>query len=59
MLALGAAAVLIGRDVLRAAIGGGADGVSMHMRYLGEDLVRAMKMTGCESLDRISPDILW
>ncbi len=51
--------MLIGRDVLRAAIGGGADGVSMHMRYLGEDLVRAMKMTGCESLDRISPDILW
>lgn len=45
--------------ILRAAVGGGADGVSMHMRYLGEDLVRAMKMTGCESLDRISPDILW
>ncbi|MDD5674784.1 MAG: alpha-hydroxy-acid oxidizing protein [Chitinivibrionales bacterium] len=58
MLACGARAVLVGRDIIRAAVGGGAAGVSAQMRYLKDDLTRAMKMTGCASLGGISPDIL-
>lgn len=58
MLASGAKAVLVGRDIVRAAVGGGPAGVAAQMRYLGDDLARAMKMTGCENLDKISSSIL-
>ncbi len=58
MLALGAQAVLVGRDVVRAAVGGGILGVSIHMNYLGTDLRRAMKMTGCETVNKIDPTIM-
>ncbi len=58
MLALGADAVLIGRDIVRAAVGGGIEGVRLQMELLGDDLKKAMKMTGCESLEEISSDIL-
>ncbi|HUI93516.1 MAG TPA: alpha-hydroxy-acid oxidizing protein [Chitinivibrionales bacterium] len=58
MLAAGARAVLVGRDIVRAAVGGGANGVRMQMEYLRDDLARAMKMTGCESLDGISPAVV-
>jgi 4-hydroxymandelate oxidase len=58
MLALGADAVLIGRDVIRAAIGGGRQGVSLHMTHLRKTLAKAMLMTGCRSLADIGPDVL-
>ncbi|MFX1248001.1 MAG: alpha-hydroxy-acid oxidizing protein [Promethearchaeota archaeon] len=58
MLALGANAVLIGRDIVRAAVGGGSEGVRLQMDYLRETLKKAMKMTGCSTLEEISPDIL-
>ena len=58
MLALGADAVLIGRDIVRAAVGGGSEGVRLQMDYLRETLKKAMKMTGCPSLDKINSDIL-
>jgi 4-hydroxymandelate oxidase len=58
MLALGARAVLVGRDVARAAVGAGAEGVRIHMQYLKNDLVRAMKMTGCETLAAIGAHVL-
>jgi len=58
MLALGAEAVLIGRDLVRAAVGGGIEGVQIHMEYLQNTLAKAMKMTDCPSLGDISPDIL-
>ena len=58
MLASGAQAVLIGRDVVRAAIGAGAEGVRLQMDYLKDDLARAMKLTGCQTLKDISPSIL-
>ena len=45
MLALGANAVLVGRDVIRAAVGGGAAGVQMQMDRLGSVLSKAMVMT--------------
>ena len=58
MLALGADAVLIGRDVIRAAVGGGREGVRIHMDYVGSMLAKGMLMTGCATLDEIGPHIL-
>ncbi len=58
MLALGARAVLVGRDIARAAIGGGPQGVKLHLEYLMSDLRRAMLMTGCDSLAEIGPHVL-
>jgi 4-hydroxymandelate oxidase len=57
MLALGADAVLVGRDVVRAAIGGGAAGVRLHMERLHQVLRHAMFMTGCPDLEAIGPQI--
>jgi len=58
MLALGAEAVLIGRDIVRAAIGGGRDGVRMQMELFGKVLKRAMLLTGCRDLASIAPQVL-
>jgi isopentenyl diphosphate isomerase/L-lactate dehydrogenase-like FMN-dependent dehydrogenase len=58
MLALGADAVLIGRDIIRAAVGAGTLGVKLQMEYLQKTLEKAMKMTGVNSLTMITPDIL-
>ena len=58
MLALGADAVLVGRDIIRAAVGGGTEGVKIQMDFFGQTLVEAMKMTGCRSLKDIKKDIL-
>lgn len=58
MLALGANAVLIGRDIVRAAVGAASDGVRLHMEYLHNTLAKAMFMTGCKSLSQISSDIV-
>jgi hypothetical protein len=58
MLALGAKAVLIGRDVIRAAIGGGEIGVSLQMRHLHKTLKQAMVMTGCRDLASIGSHLL-
>lgn len=58
MLALGADAVLIGRDIVRAAIGAGAEGVRLNMAYLQQTLARAMVMTGCPTLPEITREIL-
>lgn len=58
MLALGADAVLVGRDLIRAAIGGGADGVRLQMELLHTTLKRAMVMTGCPDLSSIGPKVL-
>jgi len=59
MLALGADAVLIGRDVIRAAVGGGSLGVRLQMERLQTTLKRAMKMTGCPDLSAVTSDILY
>lgn len=58
MLALGANAVLIGRDLIRAAVGGGIEGVKIHMDYLRETLIKGMKMTNCKRLRDVNRDIL-
>ncbi len=59
MLALGADAVLVGRDLVRAAVGGGRDAVAAQMSLLASDLVKAMKMTGVQSLAEMSGDVIW
>ncbi|MBW2261109.1 MAG: alpha-hydroxy-acid oxidizing protein [Deltaproteobacteria bacterium] len=58
MLALGADYVLVGRDLIRAAIGGGEAGVRLQMERLGTVLKRAMLMTGCRDVGSIGPQIL-
>ena len=58
MLALGADAVLVGRDVVRAAVGAGGEGVRLQMDYLRKTLGKAMLMTGCASLADVGPHIL-
>lgn len=58
MLALGAESVLIGRDIVRAAVGGGINGVHIHMEYMQKMLAKAMKMTNCRNLSEINSEIL-
>lgn len=57
MLALGADHVLIGRDIARAAIGGGAEGVRLHLEYVASDLKRAMLYAGCNRISDIGPHV--
>jgi isopentenyl diphosphate isomerase/L-lactate dehydrogenase-like FMN-dependent dehydrogenase len=57
MLALGAEATLVGRDIVRAAVGGGMEGVRLQMDYFQETLMKAMMMTNRFSLEDISPEI--
>ncbi len=58
MLALGTDFVMTGREFIRAAIGGGADGVAAEAGFLSQDLRKAMIMTGCNSLSEIDGHIL-
>ena len=58
MLALGADAVLLGRDVIRAAVGAGSIGVRLHMERMHQTLKKAMVMTGCPDLSSIKADVL-
>jgi 4-hydroxymandelate oxidase len=53
MLALGANFVMVGREMIRAAIGGGVDGVRIELEFLAKDLRKAMIMTGCNSISEI------
>ena len=55
MLALGADAVLSGRDIIRAAVGGGTLGVRLQMERFKAALIQAMVMTGCAAVGGISP----
>ena len=59
MLALGAEAVLIGRPVSVAAIGGGPDGVKAYFETVKAQLTQAMLLTGCASLTDINESILY
>jgi 4-hydroxymandelate oxidase len=58
MLALGADAVMVGRDLVRAAVGGGVEGVRLHMEFLRSTLVAAMRLTDCPDLASVGPHIL-
>lgn len=58
MLALGADAVLIGRPVAFAAIGGGAEGVAKYFEQIKGELMSAMILTGCQDLKAISRELI-
>ena len=58
VLALGADAALIGRDIARSAIGGGAEGVALHFEYLKSEIRRGMILTSCNSIDDIDDSII-
>jgi isopentenyl diphosphate isomerase/L-lactate dehydrogenase-like FMN-dependent dehydrogenase len=58
MLALGADGVLIGRDLVRAAVGAGSEGVKVHMEYLQTTLSKAMLMTNCPDLATVTESVL-
>lgn len=55
-MALGAKAVLVGRPVTVAALGGGAEGVEFYLKKLGQELQEIMTMTDSPRPDRIGPD---
>ncbi|HUI72089.1 MAG TPA: alpha-hydroxy-acid oxidizing protein [Spirochaetia bacterium] len=57
MLALGADFVMVGREFIRAAIGGGAEGVAAEADFLSQDLRKAMIMTGCNALSEIDSNV--
>lgn len=57
-LALGADAVLIGRPVAIAAIGGGAAAVKTLYERMGQELKRSMLLTGCRDLAAMGPHCL-
>jgi 4-hydroxymandelate oxidase len=54
MLALGAEAVLVGRPMATAAVGGGREGVAFLLNRYAEELRNAMMYAGCGSLAEIS-----
>lgn len=58
MLALGADFVLLGRDVIRAAVGAGSLGVRLHMEHIHKILKKAMFMTGVSTIEQIDSSIL-
>jgi isopentenyl diphosphate isomerase/L-lactate dehydrogenase-like FMN-dependent dehydrogenase len=58
LLALGADAVLMGRDVIRGAVGGGARGVALQLERVQAVLAKAMLMTGCPTLSDIDDHVL-
>jgi len=57
-LALGADVVMVGRHVLRAAYGGGPEGVALFMNTMRRELESAMGLTGVPSIAKISRGIL-
>jgi hypothetical protein len=58
-LALGADVVMVGRHVLRAAYGAGADGVALFMNRMRAEFESAMLLTGVGSAARIDGSILY
>ncbi|MDY0375430.1 MAG: alpha-hydroxy-acid oxidizing protein [Desulfobacterium sp.] len=59
MLALGADAVLLGRDIIRAAVGGGSLGVKIHLDHIHKILKKALFMTGLKNVKDADGKILF
>jgi len=57
-LGLGADVVMVGRHILRAAYGGGADGVALFMNRMRGEFERAMVLTGVSSASDINFNIV-
>lgn len=58
-IALGAQAVLVGRSLLIAAVGGGAEGVKTVIEDYSDQLKASMILTGCQDLAAIGPQVLY
>ncbi len=58
-LALGADAVLVGRHLLRAAFGGGREGVALFMNKMRSELQSAMVLTGVPSVAKIDSSLIY
>jgi 4-hydroxymandelate oxidase len=58
-LALGADVVMVGRHILRAAYGGGSEGVALFMNKMRTELQSAMVLTGVPSVSKIDSSILY
>ena len=56
---LGADAVLVGRPLCIAAIGGGVEGVTRYWQQMQGQLVQAMLLTGCASLADVREHIIY
>jgi len=59
MLALGAEAVLVGRPMAIAAVGGGKEGVTLLLNHYADQLKTAMIYAGCKSLGDVSSSVLY
>lgn len=59
LMGLGADAVLLGRDIIRAAVGGGTLGVRLHLEHIQKVFKKAMFMTGVNTIDQIDRSILY
>ncbi|MCX7966144.1 MAG: alpha-hydroxy-acid oxidizing protein [Syntrophorhabdaceae bacterium] len=57
-LALGADAVLSGRHLLRAAVGGGKEGVALFINRMKNELVDSMVLTGTSDVKKVSRSII-
>ncbi len=58
LLALGANAVMIGRPVSVAAVGGLAEGVKKYFEKIKNELISAMILTGCGDAAHVNGDVL-
>jgi len=59
LLALGADAVFLGRDIIRAAVGAGTVGVKLHLEHIHKTLKKAMFMTGTKNIGMADSSILF
>lgn len=58
LLALGADAVLIGRPVVVAVVGGGREGLKIYFEGIKNELIQAMLLTGVDSVKSVPKQIL-
>ena len=59
MLALGADAVMVGRPLAVAALGGGREGVKLYLDALKAELYSAMILSGCATIEDIGQHMLY
>lgn len=59
MLALGADAVMIGRPLAIAAVGGSKEGVAKYLDQVKTELIQAMILTGCKTATSVDRKILF
>lgn len=59
LLALGADGILLGRPLIIGAYGGGIEGVKTIIEKHTSELRAAMILTGCKSIQDITPEVLW